>query len=152
MSSLRWCWTKELCILKFCYRALCIATHHLETKTNRHGSAQLRTICQNIVRIMDYKHKNANFEAIFITLNINRLKYNQNFFCKCGHDLQLFLKVLYPILNYMKILLLISKTFVKNFDFPGCASLMVAKPPYKPFFTGLDRKNCCIKRGCAIQT
>ena len=53
--------------------------------------------------------------GIFMAVNMNILKNDWNFFNKRGYALQLLLKVLYPILNYMKILLLILKVFVTEF-------------------------------------
>ena len=61
---------------------------------------------------MDY---NPNFEGIFLIVNMDRLENDQNFFNKSGYDLQLLVKVLYPNLNYMKVLLLISMAFKTEF-------------------------------------
>ena len=42
---------------------------------------------------MDYNHKNAYFEAIFLILNIDRLKNEKKFFNKSAYALQLLLEL-----------------------------------------------------------
>ena len=79
------------------------------------NSAQLRTICQNKVSIMDYNHKNAHFEAIFMTSKMNRLKNDENFFNKCGYAQHFLLLAYASKANMNKKVLVILKFFVTEF-------------------------------------
>ena len=61
---------------------------------------------------MDY---NPNFNVNYLKYFIKEHLLKKKFFSKCGNDLQLLVKVLYPILNCINNLLLISKTFKTEF-------------------------------------
>ena len=64
---------------------------------------------------MDYNHKNAYFEAIFLILNIDRLKNEKNFFNKSAYALQLLLELFVQNPSMKKFLLLILNVFVTEF-------------------------------------
>ena len=64
---------------------------------------------------MDYNHKNADFEAIFITSNMDRLKNDENFFNKCGYAQHFLLLAYASKPNMNKKVLVILKFFVTEF-------------------------------------
>ena len=57
----------------------------------------------------------------------------KNFFNKCGYDLHFLVKAFYCNYDRNKKVLVNLKILRQNFNFPGCAPLTVAEPPYKPF-------------------
>ena len=61
---------------------------------------------------MDY---NRNFEGLFLTVNMEQKTWKENFFSKCGYDLQLLVKAFWHTYNRGEKVLLILKKFVTEF-------------------------------------